>query len=92
MVGRPWERLERVNFNELTGVRTGYNRDSLKKESLRELRKLFETRKLEELEWALDDDVELKEEWLQSENGQYDAVKRRRGDGEVIRFLVDRFV
>ncbi|KAL4019961.1 hypothetical protein IC575_018724 [Cucumis melo] len=90
MVGRPWERLERVNFNELTGVRTGYNRDSLKKESLRELRKLFETRKLEELEWALDDDVELKEEWLQSENGQYDAVKRRRGDGEVIRFLVDR--
>lgn len=92
MVGRPWERLERVNLKELTGFRTGYNRDNLKKESLRELRKLFEARKLEELQWALDDDVELKEEWLESENGHCDAVKRRRGDAEVIRFLVDRFV
>ncbi|XP_038881786.1 pentatricopeptide repeat-containing protein At5g67570, chloroplastic isoform X2 [Benincasa hispida] len=90
MVGRPWERLERVNLKELTGFRTGYNRDNLKKESLRELRKLFEARKLEELQWVLDDDVELKEEWLESENDHRDAMERRRGDGEVIRFLVDR--
>lgn len=92
MVGMPWKRLERVGFRELASASTEYSGEKLKREELRELKEMFESRKRQELQWVLDDDVEIKEDWLDSEKRVWNPMKRRRGEDEVIRFLVDRFV
>lgn len=89
MVGRPWERLDSV---EIATLSAEYGGEKLKREELRELGQMFESRRREELRWVLDDDVELREEWLESEKRPWDPSKRRRSEAEVIRFLVDRFV
>lgn len=92
MVGMPWERLERVGFRELASASAEYKGENLKKEELRELKEMFESRKRQELQWVLDDDIEIKEEWLDGEQRVWDPLKRRRSEVEAIRFLVDRFV
>lgn len=93
MVGMPWERLERVGCREMASTSTEYSGEKLKREELRELKEMFESRKRQDLQWVLDDDVEIKEEWLDDEKRVWNPIKRRRrGEGEVIRFLVDRFV
>lgn len=89
MVGRPWESLESVEVAKLSAE---YGGEKLKREELLELGRMFESRKRDELRWALDDDVEVKEEWLDGEKTRWDPSKRRRSEVEVIRFLVDRFV
>lgn len=89
VVGRPWERLDSV---EIATLSAEYGGEKLKREELRELGQMFESRRREELRWVLDDDVELKEEWLEGEKRPWDPSKRRRCEAEVIRFLVDRFV
>ncbi|XP_062004814.1 pentatricopeptide repeat-containing protein At5g67570, chloroplastic isoform X1 [Rosa rugosa] len=89
-VGMPWERVERIGFRELASSSGEYGGEKLKKEELNALREMFETRKREELKWVLDDDVEIKEEWFDGENRVWDPTKRRRGEGEVIQFLVER--
>lgn len=91
MVGRPWEGIERIGFRELASTSAEYGGEKLKKEELKALREMFEARKLEDLKWVLDDDIELTEDWLDGENRVWDPAKRRRrGEGEVIQFLVDR--
>ncbi|KAM3014598.1 hypothetical protein FF2_027279 [Malus domestica] len=91
MVGRPWEGIERIGFRELASTSAEYGGEKLKKEELNALREMFEARKLEELKWVLDDDIEMKEEWFNGEDRVWDPSKRRRrGEGEVIQFLVDR--
>lgn len=93
MVGRPWEGIERIGFRELASTSAEYGGEKLKKEELNALREMFEARKLEELKWVLDDDIEMKEEWFNGEDRVWDPSKRRRrGEGEVIQFLVDRYV
>ncbi|KAK7849273.1 pentatricopeptide repeat-containing protein, partial [Quercus suber] len=90
MVGKPWERLERVGLREVASESTEYSGGKLKKEKLRELREMFEERRLDELQWVLDDDILIKEEWLDGENRVWDPAKRQRNEAEVIRFLVER--
>ncbi|KAM4128225.1 hypothetical protein ACJW30_02G150500 [Castanea mollissima] len=90
MVGKPWERLERVGLREVSSESTEYSGGKLKKEKLRELREMFEERKLVELQWVLDDDILIKEEWLDGENRMWNPANRRRNEAEVIRFLVER--
>ena len=92
MVGKPWERLDRVGLREVASESTEYSGGKLKKEKLRELREMFEERRLDELQWVLDDDILIKEEWLDGENRVWDPSKRQRNEAEVIRFLVERFV
>ncbi|KAL5556786.1 hypothetical protein UlMin_039022 [Ulmus minor] len=90
MVGKPWERVESVCFRELASSSGEYGGDKLRREELGELRRMFEARKREELQWVLDDDVEVQEEWLESGKRSWEPSKRRRSEVEVIRFLVDR--
>ncbi|XP_024025463.1 pentatricopeptide repeat-containing protein At5g67570, chloroplastic [Morus notabilis] len=87
MVGRPWESLESVEVAKLSAE---YSGEKLKREEFLELGQMFESRKRDELRWALDDDVEVKEEWLDGEKTRWDPSNRRRSEVEVIRFLVDR--
>ncbi|XP_025014237.2 pentatricopeptide repeat-containing protein At5g67570, chloroplastic isoform X1 [Ricinus communis] len=89
LVGRPWERIERVKLREIVSGSNQFNGNKLNVESLRELKENFE----DGLNWVLDNDIELEnnDDWLSSENQwQYDPAKRRRNDKEEIRFLVDR--
>ncbi|KAJ7952750.1 Pentatricopeptide repeat [Quillaja saponaria] len=92
MVGRPWEGLQRVELLEIASANKEYEGEKLKRESLNELKEMFEARKREELQWVLDDDIEIKEGWFNGESGSWDPEKRRqsRSEAEVIRFLVDR--
>ncbi|KAI9074583.1 hypothetical protein K1719_043424 [Acacia pycnantha] len=92
MVGRPWDGLKKVEFLELARTNKEYGGESLRKESLKELKEMFEARKLDELRWVLDDDIEVNEDWLNGENeSQAAGRKTRKGsEAEVIRFLVNR--
>ncbi|KDP32082.1 hypothetical protein JCGZ_12543 [Jatropha curcas] len=88
LVGKPWERIERVSLRELASGSKEFNGDALKKENLRELKEVFE----EGLNWVLDNDIEVEnDDWLRKDNQwQWDPTKRRRSDKEAIRFLVDK--
>jgi hypothetical protein len=46
------------------------------------------------LKWVFDDDIDVEDsDWLRSGSEEkWDPAKRWRGEGEAIRFLVDRFV
>ncbi|XP_054809240.1 pentatricopeptide repeat-containing protein At5g67570, chloroplastic [Prosopis cineraria] len=92
MVGRPWDGLEKVEFLELAGTNGEYGGEKLRKESLKELKEMFEARKLDELRWVLDDDIEMNEDWFNDENESRGAGRktRKRSEAEVIRFLVAR--
>lgn len=94
MVGRPWEGLKKVEFLELTRANKEYGGEKLSKDSLKELKEMFEARKRDELQWVLDDDIELNEDWFNGENERLGVGKKRRkrSEAEVIRFLVNRFV
>lgn len=92
MVGNPWERLESLRLRELAAASAEFDGEKLRREELRELGRVFEERNREELQWVLDDDLDVSDEVLQSEKRRWDPLKRRRPEVEVIRFLVDRFV
>ncbi|KAG6663093.1 hypothetical protein CIPAW_02G002000 [Carya illinoinensis] len=90
MVGKPWESLERAGIREISSESREYCGEKLKREKLSELRELFEERKREALRWVLDDDVLVKEEWLDGEKEVWEPSKRRRSEAEDVRFLVHR--
>ncbi|XP_040999766.1 pentatricopeptide repeat-containing protein At5g67570, chloroplastic [Juglans microcarpa x Juglans regia] len=90
MVGKPWESLERAGIREISSESREYCGEKLKREKLSELRELFEERKREALRWVLDEDVLVKEEWLDGEKGVWEPSKRRRSEAEEVKFLVDR--
>ncbi|XP_030538973.1 pentatricopeptide repeat-containing protein At5g67570, chloroplastic [Rhodamnia argentea] len=91
MVGVPWERIERVRLREIARGSEGSGGDKLKRESLTELGEMFEERRREELQWVLDDDIELEGIVLESEGSRWDPEKRRtRTEDEAIGFLVKR--
>ncbi|KAI6695105.1 hypothetical protein NL676_022815 [Syzygium grande] len=91
MVGVPWEGMERLRLREIAGGSEGSGGSKLKRESLRELGEMFEERRREELQWVLDDDIELEGIVLESEGSTWDPVKRKtRTEDEAIAFLVKR--
>ena len=53
-----------------------------------ELKEMFEARKMDDLKWVLDDDIEVNEDWLNGENESKPIKTRKRSGVEVIRFLV----
>lgn len=91
VVGKPWEGIQRVEFLERTRGNGEYGGEKLKRESLNELKEMFQARKMDELKWVFDDDIEINEHWY---NESYGVPKRtqKRSEVEVIRFLVERFV
>lgn len=88
----PWEGVERIGFRELASGGGEYGGEKLKREELKKLREMFETRKREEMKWVLEDDVEMNEEWFDEGSKVWDPAKRRRSEREVVEFLVERFV
>ncbi|KAE9616047.1 hypothetical protein Lal_00017597 [Lupinus albus] len=92
MKGKPWEELTKVEFLEHVRLKEEYGGENLKRESLKELREMFEARKMDELKWVFDENIEMDQVWF---NGEPETLgvenkRRKRSEGEVIRFLVDR--
>ncbi|CAM9003429.1 unnamed protein product [Rhodiola kirilowii] len=89
MLGRPWEGVERIELKEIAG-KIEYGGEKLKGEPLRELGRILEERKMEELMWVLDDDVEVEESWLEEKPKWDDDKRRTQTTGEAIKFLTER--
>ncbi|KAK7330949.1 hypothetical protein VNO77_25156 [Canavalia gladiata] len=89
MAGKPWEALQKVEFMEQAGTFKEFRGEKLKRESLIELKEMFESRKKDELKWVFDDDLEIDELWFNESYGVRNKT-RKRSEDEVIRFLVDR--
>ncbi|KAK7250913.1 hypothetical protein RIF29_33688 [Crotalaria pallida] len=94
MRGKPWEGVTKVEFLERARAKEAYGGEKLRRESLKELKEMFEARKVDELKWVFDDDIEMNEVWFngEPETGTWggENKRRKRSEGEVIRFLVDR--
>ncbi|XP_061949942.1 pentatricopeptide repeat-containing protein At5g67570, chloroplastic [Populus nigra] len=88
LVGKPWERIERVKLKEIGSGSREFNGGKLKRENLRQLKEVFEGN----LKWVFDDDIDVEDsDWLRNGSEEkWDPAKRWRGEGEAIRFLVDR--
>ncbi|KAI8031526.1 Pentatricopeptide repeat-containing protein [Camellia lanceoleosa] len=82
MVGKPWERLERVQFRELSSSSREYCGDKLKSQPLRELSEILQKG------WLLDNDVVFEQGSLKGERKIWAPPKR--SEAEAIRFLVDK--
>lgn len=91
MVGRPWERIEKLKLQELSSESNVYSGDKLNSEHLWELSDIIETER-DKFSWLLDNDIEIKQGWLDNERDKWDYRQRRRGEAETIRFIIDRFV
>ncbi|XP_061365583.1 pentatricopeptide repeat-containing protein At5g67570, chloroplastic [Gastrolobium bilobum] len=89
MAGKPWEGLQKVEFLERMRGNKKYRGEKLKRESLMELKEMFQARKMDELKWVFDDDIEVNEHWFNESLGVRNT-ERKRSEAEVIRFLVDR--
>eukprot|EP00261_Vitis_vinifera_P017522 XP_010647242.1 PREDICTED: pentatricopeptide repeat-containing protein At5g67570, chloroplastic [Vitis vinifera] len=85
MVGKPWER---PGFKEILNGSVEYGGERLKREHLRELSEILEKRG--EVRWLLDDDVEVEQGSSGNERRGWSPARRRGGDADAIRFLVDR--
>lgn len=86
LVGKPWERIERLKFRQLSSESKEFAGDNLKRENLRELKEMFE----KDLNWVFDDDVQLGSDDF-AKNVEWHPEKRWRSEAEAIRVLVDRF-
>ncbi|KAJ8765584.1 hypothetical protein K2173_014706 [Erythroxylum novogranatense] len=89
LVGRPWERIEKVKLREIAGGSNGfYGGTVLKRQNLRDLKQVFE----DDLRWVLDNDIEFEDgSWLNDQNQPtWDPTKRKRSEKEAIGFLVAR--
>ncbi|XP_043709476.1 pentatricopeptide repeat-containing protein At5g67570, chloroplastic isoform X2 [Telopea speciosissima] len=89
MVGLPWESSARAALRELVSSSKEYSGEKIKAEHLEELRQILSHRNRSSLRWLLDDDIE---EACRSEFEQDRRLpaKRRGGEADAIRFLVDR--
>ncbi|CAJ2635266.1 unnamed protein product [Trifolium pratense] len=90
LVGKPWEGVEKVEFLERVKVNKDNGGGKLKRESLMELKEMFLERKMDELKWVFDDDLEIDEAWF--DENSYEKKTSKRSEVKVVRFLVDRFV
>ncbi|XAR51373.1 hypothetical protein NMG60_11005985 [Bertholletia excelsa] len=89
MVGKPWERLESAQLRQLASSSKEYVGEKLKPEHLRELSEILERDRVK-FRWLLDDDIELKEGWMESGGQNWAPPKTIRSEAEAIRFLVDK--
>jgi len=92
LVGKPWEGVEKVEFLERMKVNNEHRGDKLKRESLIELKEMFRERKIDELKWVFEDDIEINEVWLAENDDGKRKKTSKRSEVQVVRFLVDRFV
>ncbi|WJX95026.1 hypothetical protein P8452_76390 [Trifolium repens] len=88
LVGKPWEGVEKVEFLERMKVSEDNGGGKLKRESLMELKEMFRERKMDELKWVFDDDLEIDEAWF--DENSYEKKTSKRSEVKVVRFLVDR--
>ncbi|CAJ2635264.1 unnamed protein product [Trifolium pratense] len=88
LVGKPWEGVEKVEFLERVKVNKDNGGGKLKRESLMELKEMFLERKMDELKWVFDDDLEIDEAWF--DENSYEKKTSKRSEVKVVRFLVDR--
>ncbi|KAH0700415.1 pentatricopeptide repeat-containing protein At5g67570, chloroplastic [Solanum tuberosum] len=89
MVGRPWEKIEKLKLQELSSESKVYSGDKLNSEHLWELSDIIESER-DKFSWLLDNDVEIKQGWFDNERANWDYRQRRRGEAETIRFIIDR--
>ncbi|XP_047161686.1 pentatricopeptide repeat-containing protein At5g67570, chloroplastic-like isoform X1 [Vigna umbellata] len=89
VAGKPWEELQTVEFLEKARAIKEYRGGKLRRESLTELKEMFEERKMDELKWVFDADLEIDEDWFNEGHGTRGDT-RKRSEGAVIKFLVDR--
>ncbi|XP_011099383.1 pentatricopeptide repeat-containing protein At5g67570, chloroplastic isoform X1 [Sesamum indicum] len=87
LVGRPWERLERLRLRELSSENMEYDGERLNPEHLRELSDIIECER-DKFAWLLDNDIELEEGWFENDGRRWAPPKR--SETEAIRFLIDR--
>ncbi|XP_057784449.1 pentatricopeptide repeat-containing protein At5g67570, chloroplastic [Salvia miltiorrhiza] len=85
LVGRPWERLDRLRLRELAGEGAEHDGAHLNPEHLRELSDIIECER-DRFSWLLDDDVEVEQGLLQERNW----APRKRTEAEAIKLLIDR--
>ncbi|KAL2322847.1 hypothetical protein Fmac_027226 [Flemingia macrophylla] len=83
LAGKPWEGIEKVQFLERTRA------FGAQRESLRELKEMFEARKMDELDWVLDADLEFDQASFDQGSGVRGNTPKR-GETQVIKFLVHR--
>ncbi|KAG4930602.1 hypothetical protein AAZX31_17G155500 [Glycine max] len=91
MAGKPWEGIQKVEFLEKARrpERDCGGGEKLRRESLTELKEMFEARKMDELKWVFDADLEIDEVWFDEGYGARGKTQKR-SEVEVIRFLVHR--
>ncbi|TKY55609.1 Pentatricopeptide repeat-containing protein [Spatholobus suberectus] len=89
MVGKPWEGIQAVEFLEKARENRERGVQKFRRESLTELKDMFEARKMDELKWVFDADLEIDEGWFNEGCGVRNGTKKP-SEGQVIRFLVDR--
>ncbi|KAL3844675.1 hypothetical protein ACJIZ3_002078 [Penstemon smallii] len=87
LVGRPWERLERLRLRELASDNDEYGGDKLNPQHLRELSDIIECDR-DNFSWLLDNDVEFEVEEEEEDGKKW--APRKRGEAEAIKFLTDR--
>ena len=63
----PWEKLDSLRLGDFAGATSEYDGEKLRREELGELGRVFEAQKLDELQWVLEDDLEISEEVLNGE-------------------------
>lgn len=86
LVGRPWERLDRLRFRELAGEGAEFGGARLNPEHLRELSDIIECER-DRFSWLLDDDVEVEQGLLEERSW----APRKRTETEAIKLLIDRY-
>nr|GMC62709.1 pentatricopeptide repeat-containing protein At5g67570, chloroplastic [Ipomoea batatas] len=89
LMGRPWERLEKLQLQEFSSENKQYFGDKLKDEPLRELGDFIESER-DKFRWLLDADVEIEEGWFDNQRSNWVPPKRRGGEAEAIRFLINK--
>ncbi|VFQ82407.1 unnamed protein product [Cuscuta campestris] len=89
LIGRPWERLDKLQLQVLSRENMQHSGDSLRGEPLRELRDIIECER-EKYGWILDEDVEIEEGWSDNQRSNWVPPKFKGSEPEAIRFLIDK--
>lgn len=88
-MGRPWERLERLQLRQLASENMEYDGERLNPEHLRDLSEIIE-RERDKFSWLLDNDIELEEGWFGNDGRRW--APQKRSEAEAIKFLIDRYI
>ncbi|CAN4083032.1 unnamed protein product [Withania somnifera] len=78
IVGRPWERIEKLKLQELFSESKLHSGDKLNSEHLWELSDIIESER-DKFSWLLDNDVEIKQGCFDNERASWDSRQRHCG-------------